>query len=119
VEQRVAQQAAHRERHHDRQRRRVDVGRAEREQEVGRPRDVERREERVDGRVRGREEVGEEPRGEGGGVGGVVGGFGVGELRDDGAFLLGGGGWLVWVVGELGGGTDLELGVEVGKGQVF
>jgi hypothetical protein len=86
---------------------------------VGRPRVVERRVERFVGRVRGREEVGEEPRGEGGGVGGVVGGFGVGELRDDGAFLLGGGGWLVWVVGELGGGDGLGVGRRGRQGTGF
>lgn len=87
MKQRVAQQPAHREGNHNAQRRRVDVGRAEREQKIRRARDVQRREERVDGRVGGREEEREEAGGEGGGGGGVVGGFGGGEGGDDGALL--------------------------------
>lgn len=66
VEQGVAQQAADREGHHDRQRRRVDVRRAQREQEVRRPGDVQRCEQSVDGGRAGeerREETAHEGRG--------------------------------------------------------
>lgn len=65
VEEGVAEQAADGEGDHDGQRGRVDGGRAQRQQEVGRPRDVQRRQQRVDARVRRREEHREEARREG------------------------------------------------------
>ena len=72
VEQRVAQQAAHGEGDHDRQRGRVDVGRAQREEEVGRARDVQRGQQGVDRWAAGEEDA-EEACGEGRRRGGVVG----------------------------------------------
>lgn len=88
VEQGVAQQAADRKGHHDRQRGRVDVGRAQGEEEVGRARDVERREQSVDGwrsGEQGREELG----GEGGGRGCVFGVLRSIEVLHDRACLFG------------------------------
>lgn len=65
VEERVSQQASYGKGHHDGQRGRVDVGRDEGEEEVGRAGDVERGEEGVDGGRAG-EQHGEELCREGG-----------------------------------------------------
>lgn len=87
MEQRVAQQAAHGKSDHDAQRRRVNVRRAQREQKVGRARDVQRREEGVDGGRPG-EEDGEEARREGRGRRGVMGVLDGRQLLDNWARLL-------------------------------
>lgn len=86
VEEGVAQQAADGKGHHDGEGRRVDVGRAEREQEIRRAGDVQGREEGVDGGGAG-EEDGEEARGQRGRSRRVFGVFGGIELLDDGAGL--------------------------------
>jgi hypothetical protein len=86
VEEGVAQQAADGKGNHDGQRRGVNVGRAQGEQEVGGARDVERGEQGVDGGRAG-EQRGEELRGGGLGGGGVVGVLGGGEVLDDGTGL--------------------------------
>ena len=85
VEQRVAHEPADGEGDHDGQGRRVNVGGAQGEEEVGGPRDVERREEGVDGGAAG-EEGREEPRGEGRVVLGGGGPLGV-EVLDERACL--------------------------------
>lgn len=67
VEQGIAQQAAHGKGDHNGERRRVDVGRAQGQQEVGRAGDVEGRENSVDGGGAGKED-GEETLGGRGGL---------------------------------------------------
>ena len=87
VEQGIAQQAAHGKGDHDGQRRRVDVGRAKRQQEVGRAGDVQGREDGIDGGRAG-EEDGEEALGGGRGLLGVRGDLFGGEGLDYWAILL-------------------------------
>lgn len=87
VEQGIAQQAAHGKGDHDGQRRRVNVGRAERQQEVGRARDVQGREDSVDG-WRAGEEDGKEALGGRGGLVRVRGDLFGGEGLDYWAILL-------------------------------
>ena len=86
VEEGVTEQAADGEGDHDGQGRWVDVGRAQSQQEVGRARDVEGREEGVDGRAAGEEDAEQlgQARGTGVRVGGGLGGV---EVLDDGALL--------------------------------
>jgi hypothetical protein len=62
MEQSITEKTSHSKGDHDRQRGRINVGRAEGEEEVGRAGDVKGREEGVDGR-RAREEDGEGSRG--------------------------------------------------------
>lgn len=87
VEERVAEKAADGKGHHDGQRRGIDVGRHEGEQEVGRAGDVQRGQQSIHG-GRSREQHREELRREGRGRGLEMGSFGGVELLDNGASLV-------------------------------